>query len=148
MPDMEHIGRILRDNGYKVTNQRKAIIEVLLENRDHFLSAQDIYIKSREKYPDTNFSTVYRNLDILESTGILHNTKINGDVCMYEIVCSDTHHHHIICTRCGKTETIDFCPFEEINRRLEGDSFTLTGHKFELYGYCRDCRDGKNKCSK
>jgi len=145
MVDMKTLETKLRDSGYKLTNQRKAIIEVLLENRGHFLSAEDIYIESRKKHPYTNFSTIYRNLDILESQGIVHNTKVDGNTSVYGLVDEHSHHHHIICKGCGKTEAIDFCPLTETMSKLNCDNFTLTGHKFELYGYCKECEKKKGK---
>ncbi|KPU45425.1 zinc-specific metallo-regulatory protein [Oxobacter pfennigii] len=139
MSDVEILENKLKEKGYKLTNQRKAIIEVLFEQKGRFLTAEDIFIKTREKHADTNFSTVYRNLNILEDTGIIHLTKLNSDASVYELADTDSHHHHIICRGCGKTESIDFCPLEELNTKLNNKNFTLTDHKFELYGYCREC---------
>lgn len=145
MLDIELIEKKLKDSGYKLTNQRKAIIEVLVEHKDQFISAEEIYIKSREKQPDTNFSTIYRNLAIFENIGIIHNTRIGDDASVYEIMDMDTHHHHIICKGCGKTEVIDFCPLDEMLAGLKTKDFTLTDHKFELYGYCKECEKNMQK---
>jgi len=139
MSDTMSIEKRLKDKGYKLTNQRKAIIEVLSENKDHFLTAEEIYLKSREKCPDTNFSTIYRNLNLLETAGIIHNTKINDGAFVYELTADSNHHHYIICKGCGKAEALSFCPFDDICSKLKSDDFTLTDHKFELYGYCKDC---------
>lgn len=145
MSDIELIQRKLKDKGYKLTNQRKAIIEVLFEHKEHFLTAEDIYIKSIEKLPDTNFSTIYRNLSMLEDAGIIHNTQIDGSASVYGLISNMNHHHHIICKNCGKTEAIDFCPLEEMWSRIDNKSFTLTGHKLELYGLCMDCEKKRKK---
>jgi Fe2+ or Zn2+ uptake regulation protein len=141
--DISHVKNKLRENGYKLTNQRKAIIEVLFEHRGKFLTAEEIYTKTKEKYSQTNFSTVYRNLDILECTDIIHKTNITEGASIYELSCNDEHHHHIICKGCGKTEAIEFCPFDEIFNKVETKNFTLTEHRFELYGYCNDCESKK-----
>lgn len=143
MTCVEQIQKRLKDSGYKITNQRKAIIEVLLEHKGQFLTAEEIYIMSKDKCADTNFSTVYRNLDILMTTGIIHNTKINNDASVYELKDTEGHSHHIICKGCGRTETIDYCPLEAMDSKVKNNNFTLTGHKFELYGYCNEC-DKKN----
>jgi len=143
MTCVELIQKRLKDNGYKLTNQRKAIIEVLFENKGQFLTAQEIFILSRNKCEETNFSTVYRNLDILINTGIVHNTKINNDASVYELKDAEGHNHQIICKGCGKTETIDYCPLEAMDVKVKNKNFILTDHKFELYGYCNEC-DKKN----
>ncbi|MBB6216795.1 Fe2+ or Zn2+ uptake regulation protein [Anaerosolibacter carboniphilus] len=131
----------LKEHGYKLTNQRKAIIDVLVEHQGHFLSAEEIYSKSKDKYAQTNFSTIYRNLEILVNTHIIHKTQIKDGTFSYELVCSEAHHHHLICKGCGKTENIDFCPIEDLQKKLGSKNFTLTDHKFELYGYCQKCQE-------
>lgn len=142
MIDLESVEKILKDMNLKLTKQRKAIIEVLLENEGSLLSAEQIYEKNKDKCPDTNLSTVYRNLEILENAKIVHRTNINGNTSCYELVCGSLHHHYLICKECGKTETIDFCPFENLKPVL-GDDFMVTDHKIELYGYCKNCRKKK-----
>jgi Fe2+ or Zn2+ uptake regulation protein len=139
--DMNSVKERLKDEGYKLTNQRKAMLEVLYENKSHFLSAEEIYRKSREKYPNTNLSTIYRNLDMLEKIGILHRVNINNEASSYELICNNHHHHHIICKDCGKTEIIDYCPVDIIRAKARSKGFVLTDHKFELYGYCKKCHD-------
>lgn len=129
----------LKEKGYKLTNQRKAIIEVFLENKSTLLSADEIYEKTIIKYPGTNFSTVYRNLDIFIISGIIHKLNLNGNSASFELVDEVSHHHLMICKDCGKTEAIDFCPFEDLKIKLKNQNFTLTDHKFELYGYCIKC---------
>lgn len=140
MDEINQIENKLKDKNCKLTSQRKAIIEVLLENKDQFLTAEDIFMKAKAKIPSTNFSTVYRNLDLLQKCGIISKNNIKGGVTSaYEIVTESAHHHLMICKDCGKTQPIDFCPFEEISKKLCGKNFKLTDHKFELYGYCEEC---------
>lgn len=139
MIEKEAIEKKLKHKGYKLTKPRKALLEVLLEHTGQFLSAQEIFLKVKTKYPQTNFSTIYRNLEILESVDIIHKTNLVNDASIYELISQESHHHHIICRGCGKTETIDFCPLKEIHTKFSSKSFTLTDHKFELYGYCQKC---------
>lgn len=141
MPNKKDIIKTLKEKGYRCTNQREAILDVLLNNENHFISAEEIYNKTKKIYPTTNFSTVYRNLEILDNLGIIHRTNADGKKAMYEIICEDSHHHHIICKGCGKTEVVDFCPYINIKEKLSNEGFILTDHKFELYGYCEKCNE-------
>ncbi|MBA1334560.1 MAG: hypothetical protein HPY66_2409 [Firmicutes bacterium] len=141
MISKESIEEKLKDNNYKLTPQRKAIIEALFDCKGHFVTAEEIFIKTMGKYPQTNFSTVYRNLEILEEIDIIHKTSIKDGAAVYELICDDSHHHHIICSKCGKTEIIKFCPLEQMKISIEDKDFTLTGHKFELYGHCNKCKE-------
>lgn len=146
MTTQDELKNKLKEQGYKLTNQRKTILEVLFKNKNHFLSAEEIYLKTTEISPKTNFSTIYRNLEILEKIGIIHKTNIDNSTARYEFISYNSHHHHIICKGCGKTEPIDFCPLEEILSKLNHKNFTFTEHKFELYGYCTKCQ--KKFCKK
>jgi Fe2+/Zn2+ uptake regulation proteins len=139
MTNMDKIEYALKEKGYKLTKQRKSILEVLVENSGKFLSVEEIYLRSKNKYEKTNLSTVYRNMEVLEAIDIVHKTSINGSSSSYEFTCSDHHHHHVICKNCGKTETIDFCPLKEFASKVNNSGFTVTDHKLELYGYCNNC---------
>lgn len=143
MPSKEKIIKTLKEKGYRCTNQRQAILDVLLNNINHFISAEEIYKETEKVYPKTNFSTVYRNLELLNELEIIHSTTADGKKNMYEMICEDSHHHHIICKKCGKTEMVDFCPYANIKENLSKQGFKLTDHRFELYGYCENCNDDK-----
>ncbi|TDT57263.1 Fur family zinc uptake regulator [Fonticella tunisiensis] len=139
MVNINSAEKIFKEKGFKLTNQRKAIIEVLLEHRDQFLSVEEIFLKSKEKYPQTNLSTIYRNLEMMEKTDIVHKTTVNGTSSYYQLICDECHHHHVICKNCGKTGVIDFCPMDSISSIISNSDFIVTDHKIELYGYCKNC---------
>ena len=106
MVDKGIIERKLKANNYKLTPQRRAIIDALFEHRGRFIAAGEIHSKTLSRHSGTDFSTVYRNLEILEKMGIIHKTNIRGGAAVYELICDHSHHHHIICKGCGKTEII------------------------------------------
>ncbi|KYH27983.1 MULTISPECIES: Fur family transcriptional regulator [Clostridium] len=139
MINIDEIEEALKKKGYKLTRQRKSILEVLIENSGKLISVEDIYIQCKKKYSKTNLSTVYRNLEILKDIGMLHKTNFNGSSSSYEITYNQCHHHHLICKNCGKTETIDYCPLEAITPKINNNGFTVTDHRLEIYGYCSNC---------
>lgn len=144
--DILQLEEILKCNGYKITSQRRAIIEVLCENIGKFLSAEEILNLSKEKCAQTNFSTVYRNLEVLEELELVHKTNIDSsNTFYYEIIDLDEHHHHIICTKCGKTQPIEFCPIEMFKEKIKGTDFEVLDHKLEIYGLCKDCKNKPKK---
>ncbi|SHG91606.1 Fur family transcriptional regulator [Tepidibacter thalassicus] len=139
--DIKTLEKKIKNNGYKLTNQRKGIIKTLFEHKNHFLSAEEIFSKLKEKNIKTNLSTVYRNLEILEKIDIIHKINIDGNYFKYELIQNKKQHNHvIICKNCGKTEKINFCPLEKIISNITNNNFVLTDHKFELYGYCNKCK--------
>ncbi|MDI3481667.1 MAG: hypothetical protein PWQ97_1322 [Tepidanaerobacteraceae bacterium] len=133
------IDEMLRQKKLKVTPQRKAILTVL-EKSESVLSAQELFREVLELLPGTNFSTIYRNLDMLISKGILCRIHRESGGDLYEIRRKEGHHHHVVCKSCGASFALDFCPMEELRRELQKQGFTPTEHRFEIYGYCDKCR--------
>lgn len=127
---------ILKKNGYKYTGKRRQMVDIFCE-QERYLSAKEMLDLMQKDYPGLSFDTVYRNLSLFEELGIVEVTEWNGER-RYRFGCEeDTHHHHLICTECGKTLTIPICPMDAIFGQPE--QFEITGHKFEIYGICAAC---------
>lgn len=131
--------------GIKWTKQRKDIFEILQRAKKP-LSAHDIYqeILKLSDVDTSNFaiSTVYRSLIMFEEKGLVEKSILMGsDTAVYEL--TDGHHkHYAVCLSCHKLVALKHCPFEHVTHDSmeseEGD-FVVTGHKLELYGYCKEC---------
>ena len=130
---------LLRAKGYKLTPQRQAVLQAFSECSD-FPTAQQIFTIVRKTHPSVSFDTIYRNLALLAKIGIVHEIhRTAGNV--YEIIQPGHHHHHIVCTECGKTECIDICPMQDsYAKEAEKKGFLITNHIFEFYGLCQNCR--------
>lgn len=128
--------QILKEQGFKYTGKREEMLRVCAEEK-RYLSAREIMELMKEEYPNLSFDTVYRNLSTFVQLGILEETIFDGEG-KFRLACSDQgHHHHVICTICGKATSLSVCPmnlFPDIP-----DEFMVTGHKFEVYGTCREC---------
>lgn len=131
--------------GIKWTKQRKDIFEVL-GRANKPLSAHDIYqqILNDISVDASNFaiSTVYRSLAIFEEKGLVEKSILLGsDTAVYELV-EGKHKHYAVCLSCHKLVPLKHCPFEHVahnSMESEDDEFVVTGHKLELYGYCKAC---------
>ena len=77
MVDKGIIERKLKANNYKLTPQRRAIIDALFEHRGGS-SQPGNTLQNFSRHSGTDFSTVYRNLEILEKMGIIHKTNKGG----------------------------------------------------------------------
>lgn len=140
MNTLKSIEKTLRKQGYKITKQRKSILEVFLRERDNLLNAQQIYNRVKEIYPTIDFSTVYRNIELLVDRDIIHRINTGKPYGSYKLKEQKEHHHHIICKDCGRTEIIEFCPFKQMEEQLMGKDFVPTEHSFEVFGYCAKCK--------
>lgn len=146
---MEQIIAVLRKRGYKITPQRRAVVNAIMAY-ESFPTAQQILEEVKKTNPDVSLDTVYRNISLLSELGIVNEINKPSGAAVYELVTSH-HHHHMICTECGKTECIDSCPLNsEVAAKALDKGFEITGHMVEFYGRCRECRmknaGGKKKC--
>ena len=140
MEDNKWIVDILKERGYKFTEQRKAIIEVIGKKGEHY-NASEIFERVGKKIPDVSFSTIYRNIELLLGLGILKKISIEEGLNHFELASKD-HHHHIICKSCGYVKEIDLCPYKDIEKkRLDEIGFEPMEHKFEIYGLCKKCKN-------
>ncbi|GAA4722151.1 Fur family transcriptional regulator [Brevibacillus fulvus] len=135
---VEEALQILKERGFKYTGKREEIIRICAAEK-RYLSARDIMEKIKEMYPNLSFDTVYRNISTFVQLGILEETELEGEG-KFRLACSvdGDHHHHVICTVCGKTLSLPDCPMSILH--AVPDEFQVTGHKFEIYGTCKECR--------
>ncbi len=126
----------LKRRGYKVTRQREAILRVFQGAEKALMTAQELFNRVILEHPGTNFSTVYRNLEILLQEGIIVKVELDREAAYYELSSNGEHHHHLICKGCGSIRPTKYCPFKE---GLSEDGFMPVEHRFEVYGYCRTC---------
>lgn len=137
----------LQKKGYKITPQRQGILDTFMGNADNRpQSAEDIYRKVVEKYPNVSLDTIYRNLNVLERLEIINKLILQDGKCRYELN-SGKHCHHLVCLKCGAAVTIDFCPFESLDlEKIESEKkFEIKKHCFEVYGYCNLCKKKPEK---
>ncbi|GGH77341.1 Fur family zinc uptake transcriptional regulator [Pullulanibacillus pueri] len=127
--------RLLKQEGYKQTDKREDILEIFSDSSG-YLSARDVLTQLQSSYDRLSFDTIYRNLSLFVQLGILEETELDGEK-HYQMRCEGEHHHHLICKKCGKTEMVDLCPMEILG---SSKHFVITGHKFEIYGYCQNCQ--------
>lgn len=134
---VEEALQILKERGYKYTGKREEIIRICSDEK-RYLSAKDILERIKEQFPNLSFDTVYRNISTFVDLGILEETELDGEG-KFRLACSNSghHHHHVICTECGKTSSLPGCPMN-LMATIPAD-FMVTGHKFEVYGTCKEC---------
>lgn len=149
---MEKGHEIIKNNhelpgNIKWTKQRKEVCEILRHAVEP-LSAIDIYqqiLNEQEKDASSYaVSTVYRALTVFEENGLVSRSVLTGsDTAVYEWNEGE-HKHYAVCLNCHKLIPLKECPFAHIHVDTNIGDFTVTGHKLELYGYCKQCKgEGK-----
>jgi len=128
--------------GVKRTRQRESVMS-MLECSDVPLSAADISFGIEKNGGDAVWlSTVYRTLELFVSKGVVVKTNVAGsEMAVYEIN-RFRHKHYAVCMKCRKIVAMDNCPLEAFVPNLKDESFHVTGHNLEIFGFCKDCEDG------
>jgi Fur family transcriptional regulator, ferric uptake regulator len=128
----------LKENGYRLTNARKAVIEAVAGTTSA-LNPLDVYEQAKATCPGLGLVTVYRTLEKLEELGLIQRVhQPNG--CNAYLPHADGHQHLIICQQCGKAEYFEGDDLEVFFERVAGEhGFTINEHWLQLFGVCSDC---------
>jgi Fur family transcriptional regulator, ferric uptake regulator len=132
------IARILRNNTYKLTPQRQAVLNVICRTHDH-LTPQAIYERVKEKFPAIGLVTVYRTLEILTDLNLV--CRVHAEDCRsYLMKRPGGHHHHLVCVSCGRVSDFAGCNLTELEQRLSQETgYKIEGHLLEFSGKCQMC---------
>jgi Fe2+ or Zn2+ uptake regulation protein len=134
------IAGILREQGYKLTPQRHAVLKAIASSHD-YLRPEAIFEIAHTSYPRLGLVTVYRTLDILSALNLvcrIHAPDGNQGYMMRRPI---EHHHHLVCSRCSRAVDFTACPTVELEDKLTRETgFAISGHLLEFYGLCPDCQ--------
>lgn len=129
---------------YRLTQQRKAVLDVMRENAGHHLTAEEVLAEARKKFPNIGIATVYRTLERMASMQILYKTLFDGGKHRYEISDQEDHqHHHIICVSCNKIYEVEETLLDSLELYLEQQGFEIVNHQLKVYAYCPECKSHK-----
>ncbi|MDH5570038.1 MAG: transcriptional repressor [Nitrosopumilus sp.] len=141
MQQLEELITSLREDGFRITPQRIAIVDYLLKTEEH-PSAEHIHKTIQKKYPMMSLSTVYKTLDLLKEKKLVNEIEVEGESRF------DAHtdeHINLVCMNCGKIEDVDEDSLKEIQSRVARKSkFLIVKGSFEMFGYCNICKSRFN----
>lgn len=121
----------LRGGGYKVTPQRRAVLEAIAAEQHQSMA------EIRGRCSGVGLVTVYRALELLSGLGLVRRLDL-GDGPRYEL--AEDHHHHLICEDCGSVSEFEQCPLNLQQLAVGSDGFEVRSHSVEVYGRCAVCR--------
>ena len=131
--------KLLRKEGLRITEQRKAILNVLA-HADTPLSAEENHVNLTTEQCD--LVTVYRCLEQFVKKGIVEMGVRENGTKVYWLGHGDGtgHHHHLTCRKCGRAERVDLCVGSELEKIAHGYGYTKITHVMEAFGLCPICR--------
>ena len=125
--------------GHRLTGPRREVAELVAARRGHF-TAGELVDDARER--GIGRATVFRSLDLFASLGLVERVDLPGGEHAY-VACEPAHHHHAICTTCGRSFDVDDAGLADVLARIAARSgFQVTNHRLELFGRCAACVAG------
>jgi Fe2+ or Zn2+ uptake regulation protein len=140
------IARALDEAGYRLTAPRLAVAR-LIEDHDGHFTASDLAAAARDRRIGVSRATLFRALELLVELGVVERLDLPSGGHAY-VECAPAHHHHVVCSRCGRTTEVDDAAFSEAVREIARRSgFRIESHRLELFGLCPSCqaRQGRQR---
>ncbi len=110
-----------------------------LKKQGKFASAQSVYQLLRKDGESTGLATVYRALQKAATENTVDVIRKDDGEALYRL-CSTGHHHHLVCTNCGKTVEVEGSAVEKwANTVAKNHGFRKVSHVVELFGLCAKC---------
>lgn len=139
----DEVATLLRRVGQRFTSGRRAMVEALA-TLDRPVTVPELVAAA----PGLATSSAYRHMTVLEQAGVVRRIVLGGDEhARFELAeaLTDHHHHHLICSRCGKVD--DFTVPAKLERAVSDaldevaatTGFKATDHRFDLIGLCAEC---------
>jgi len=137
--ELKRFREFLQSREYRLTEQRRRIVEMAFARRDHF-SADDLEETAREQGIPVSKATIYRALSLLVECGLLEAHDFGTGYKRYERAFGHDHHDHLFCVTCGQIEEFLNPEIERLQERVIAEhGFLPTSHSLKIYGYCPGC---------
>jgi Fur family ferric uptake transcriptional regulator len=134
---------VISNNNYKLTNQRKIVIDAIVKNQDQHLNCDEIYDLVKNIDSNLGLATIYRSLKLFVQLGILTELNIGDGSIRYDLVdlnANSHNHHHLICKTCGKIIEVKDDSLETVEKEIEKIyDFQIENHKCKFMGTCKEC---------
>jgi Fur family ferric uptake transcriptional regulator len=128
----------LKNAGLKVTLPRMKILDLLANNGERHLKAEDIYKMLLDAGEDIALATVYRVLTQFEAAGLINRHHFEGGHAIFELNDGE-HHDHLVDIKTGRV--VEF--YDEVIEKRQKEiakehGFKISEHTMILYGEFKD----------
>lgn len=135
---MDHIASIFKEKKLKLTPQRLAVYNYLINTTAH-PSADTIYTDIHVQYPTMSLATVYKALKTLVEVGLIQEINVGEGNFRYD--ANSLPHPHLQCLKCGKVDDIMDFTLDDLNASAQTHTdYKIVSSKVYFYGYCKDCQ--------
>ncbi len=134
----------LRTRSVRVTPQRLAIAEAVLNSSDH-PTVQQIYERVSDNFPSMTLATIYSTLGVLERSGLIQELPFER-MSRYEPNMDP--HVNLVCIGCETVMDADAGQEAVVrlrNRILNESDFEVAWQRVDFYGWCPKCSAEKRQ---
>lgn len=127
----------LKEKELKVTPARLLVLEVLLHAKKPLSVTEIMHTLNTQQ---VDLATIYRNVEVLTLQGLIQEVRLSSEKALYEI--GSRHHHHAVCTVCGKVVELEACDvsgLEQLAQKASGFK-SIASHSLEFFGVCKTCK--------
>lgn len=127
--------------GYRLTTPRRALAELIAGRRGHF-TADELLGESRRRRLGLTRATIFRSLDVLTDLELVERLDLpSGEHAFVACQPAQQHHHHIVCSSCGRSTEVADNGFETVAASIaRSTGYRVDLHRLELFGLCPSCR--------
>ena len=144
MQSPDALVRLFREQGLRITPQRRAIFELLADDDSH-PTAEEVFRRVSSAMPDISRTTVYNTIRELVALGKLVEVEdISAAGTRYDTRTGV--HHHLFCVGCHALVDVahDFGGLDLPAEEASG--YQVIRRQVTFYGYCPACqRDRQRK---
>ncbi len=127
-----------KSKGLKLTPQRKLIMDIIHDAQAN-LTTEKIIAHVQDRMPGVHKSTIYRTLELLEETGCVYKSELGNQFIYHHP--EEGHHHHLVCSQCGKSIDCEEDLFAPVERSIGKEyDFRLGFKHVVISGLCKECR--------
>ena len=138
MGDPGPIVSALDEAGYRLTEPRRSLAALIADQDGHFTAAE-LVTAAHDRHLGVGRATVFRTLEVLAEVGAVERLDLPSGEHAY-VGCEPAHHHHVVCSQCGRSTEIDDAGLRSVVGELARETgYRVDTHRLELFGVCPSC---------
>ncbi len=128
----------LRENGYRLTEPRRAIVEIVASSTKA-ITPIEVYDRARTLHPSVGLVSVYRTLEKLEELHLVQRVH-QPEGCQAFIAARQGHQHMLLCRKCGRVTYFEGDDLDQLIRSISRRTgYQIGEHWLQLFGLCPKC---------
>ena len=116
-----------------MTKNARMILEIISNSEEH-LTAEQIYLRLKEKNEKAVLATVYNNLSFLHGHGLIRKVSVEGYPDRYD---RTVRHDHLVCRQCGKLSDVTLEDLTETLQKQIG--VPMISYDLKISYLCPEC---------